>query len=722
MNTAERIAMIRLLPILLLVAFLLCGCPSIDVDDQDSDADGPTPTPTPEPITDCNASLVVDEETMMFALVSDECGVTFENIRGSLATFEPTGERQYIEWSDWPERKLTESSAGRTLTLSGSNQLPDMKVELEQDGDSLVIRQQLTATADVVVGGFNFYGHLTLPESPDRLRWHKNGYDSWTFAGVTELSPSDPSLPVIQHAYQPVGNNYDYFADRKQLSWWTAAMRGPENKPGLAAGALDTALFKTYFTGHFSTAAGNWIITATSGTPRDHKSIVKGQTLRLDPIMLQITPDPVQGLIDFAERYAADHPMPAWDGFEPKGWATWYDYYGDVTEDDLLANCEEMARNYNGFVVCQLDDGYIRHWGDWFETNDRFPSGLADLATQIAAMTDDDGNHLVPGLWMAPLMADKDSQLITDHPDWFVRDENGDYLKTGDAIVKKKRVLDITHPDARAWLTDTLAQIVDLGWVYLKLDFLFAGAAEGVRYDNSFTALEAYRLAMETIAEAVGENVYLLASGQPFLPTAGYFHAARTSSDICGAPIDAPLYFMTRNIARYNAARFFTQGILFDNDPDQLLVRLPLSDAQANLALASNVLLGGNLWLGDALIDLPEERADLIRSNLTATLENIDGMPIPLDLFDAAQDRITNVPYLDIVLQKSETPEIYVKGEHLAIINWSDHSQSYRIAVSDLPQDVTTLSNLVADETLTQAGGYFYLTVPELSFKVYRME
>jgi alpha-galactosidase len=65
------------------------------------------------------------------------------------------------------------------------------------------------------------------------------------------------------------------------------------------------------------------------------------------------------------------------------GWCSWYQYFHDVTEADLLGN---LARSAGWpFDVFQLDDGFQRAIGDWLETNEKFPSTLDRLAGEIAA-------------------------------------------------------------------------------------------------------------------------------------------------------------------------------------------------------------------------------------------------------------------------------------------------------------------------------------------------
>ena len=81
-----------------------------------------------------------------------------------------------------------------------------------------------------------------------------------------------------------------------------------------------------------------------------------------------------------------------------------------VSEQALLSNLDLLSSLRPRFPldIVQLDDGFQPAWGDWYRTNDRFPSGLGTLSQRIQE------RGLVPGLWLAPLAADKHSRCAAD--------------------------------------------------------------------------------------------------------------------------------------------------------------------------------------------------------------------------------------------------------------------------------------------------------------------
>ena len=162
-------------------------------------------------------------------------------------------------------------------------------------------------------------------------------------------------------------------------------------------------------------------------------------------------------------------------GIAPAGWCSWYELGTRVTEVAIVKNAQEIAgggshtiastrerggagtaaaladekntmpildapggssfkgspgREYTydplgsgsqaaaglGLKVVQLDDGYQDHIGDWLQPNaTKFPRGLRALATEIKEL------GFTPGIWLAPFLVGRHSELYKAHPDWVVK-------------------------------------------------------------------------------------------------------------------------------------------------------------------------------------------------------------------------------------------------------------------------------------------------------------
>ncbi len=68
---------------------------------------------------------------------------------------------------------------------------------------------------------------------------------------------------------------------------------------------------------------------------------------------------------------------------------SWYQYFSDVTEGDVLANLDAMGSLDLPVGVVQIDDGYEACVGDWLTSSGRF-SDLPGVVSRIRAA----GRHL----------------------------------------------------------------------------------------------------------------------------------------------------------------------------------------------------------------------------------------------------------------------------------------------------------------------------------------
>ena len=176
-----------------------------------------------------------------------------------------------------------------------------------------------------------------------------------------------------------------------------------------------------------------------------------------------------------------------------RGWCSWYHYFHSITEEAMRSNLHALKdlRAEFPLEVVQLDDGYQAALGDWDETNVKFPSGLKALAAEIR----DAG--FIAGLWTAPFLAARDSRIMHTHGDWFIRlAETGEPLRVAynpnwtTSDDKHAYALDPGHPEFVAHLERLFRTIVEeFGYQYLKLDFLYAAAAEGIRHSVHRAAL-----------------------------------------------------------------------------------------------------------------------------------------------------------------------------------------------------------------------------------------
>jgi alpha-galactosidase len=271
----------------------------------------------------------------------------------------------------------------------------------------------------------------------------------------------------------------------------------------------------------------------------------------------------------WAAEFAAQAGLPS-GGLRPVPpvWCSWYQYYATVTEDDILANLAAMDDLGVGIGVVQIDDGYQSAPGDWLQSSGRF----ADLPGLVRRIRDV-GRRA--GIWIAPMLVGRSSDLLRNRPSWVVRDPSGEPVYVGTVRRQECTALDVTHPDAAAYLSSVLRAMRAWGIDYFKVDFMYAGAYEGRRHED-VTGVQAYQRGLRLIRDAIGPDALLLGCGAPILPSVGLVDAMRVGPDIAAdyEPADGnPAQPSQRAAARNTVARAWQQGRFWVNDPDCLMAR-----------------------------------------------------------------------------------------------------------------------------------------------------
>lgn len=303
----------------------------------------------------------------------------------------------------------------------------------------------------------------------------------------------------------------------------------------------------------------------------------------------------------------------------PTGWCSWYYYYTAISEKEMLQNLEQLAGDRERMpVTCvQLDDGYQTAVGDWLSVNEKFPSGLEALARAIRE------KGFVAGIWTAPFMIQRGSEVFKKHKDWLIRTHDGKledfgYHPIWGVTSGQVYCLDPTHPGVQAHLTHVYSTLKKMGYDYFKIDFLNAGLQPGRRYDRRKSPVESFRLGLEIIRAAVGDS-FVLGCGAPLVPCIGMVDAMRISSDVKEAWDDRVLGFISNGnghpAAELAILNSMTRSHLHDvwwyNDPDCLLVRdqrSTLKEVEVRTLLTVLSLTGGMLLLSDDLTQLRPER------------------------------------------------------------------------------------------------------------------
>ncbi len=320
----------------------------------------------------------------------------------------------------------------------------------------------------------------------------------------------------------------------------------------------------------------------------ENLEIAPGESWNMEPLFVKSgTSQPA--LLDELAQHIVENVGPLRCKAPPAGWCSWSCFGAGVTGPKVMDNVKWIGGNLPALKVIQLDDGYQPHMGDWLEAGPGFGGDMKGFLKRIK----DAGSE--PGIWVAPFIASPKSDLLRDHPDWFIKDELGQPLPSNRVTFGGWRqgpwyVLDGTNPDVQKFLESLFHTMrTEWGCSYFKLDGIFWGAMHGGHlHDPKATRIEAYRRGMEAIRRGAGDG-FILGCNHPLWPSLGLIDGSRSSNDI------ARSWGSFRSTAHQNLLRAWQNGRLWWNDPDCIL----LVDRQQH----ANVDAGGVLRKTEALTD-----------------------------------------------------------------------------------------------------------------------
>lgn len=429
---------------------------------------------------------------------------------------------------------------------------------------------------------------LNLPQPPKNFFRH--GWQSWALA--TWLDPSNPPLPVRAAEFRIKDEDPVYALHENHTSAWVGAVELGHDDI-LLIGALELGgrveIDKHTLKGFYEDSLeGEWLI-------------ARGKE---DEVFARY--------VSFLEKNFGKTRFE----IPPRVWCSWYSLYKWINEPILTKALHALADT--PFDVFQLDDGWQDESGHW-EPNKKFPSGMAALAKKIKA------TGRTAGIWLSPFIVSPNLEIFKEHPEWILRDENGEYVSTGLNWTGNTYALDITHPEVLDWLDKLIRKVVGWGYSYLKLDFLYAGATVGKRYKDMPREV-AYRNAMKVIREAAGD-AYILACGAPIIPSLGLCDGIRIGPDVSPYWLNTPLSVWlnnpndtsTQNAVRTSIHRLWLKSIV-NIDPDVLYFRARYNALKPNEKQLLQDL--GTITTFKATSDLPQwlnaSEMDNVREFLSA--------------------------------------------------------------------------------------------------------
>ncbi|MBD0400602.1 glycoside hydrolase family 36 protein [Flammeovirga sp. EKP202] len=306
----------------------------------------------------------------------------------------------------------------------------------------------------------------------------------------------------------------------------------------------------------------------------------------------------------------------------PTGWCSWYCYRMEITDQITMDNLDIFSKKLPELEYIQLDDGYQPYMGDWLEPNPKF----GDVRETINGITK---KGFKPAIWVAPFIAQKESKVFKEHPDWFVKNQKGEPLVSSEVSFGGWRegpwyCMDGTHPEVQKHFEHIFRTMrEEWGVNYFKLDANYWGAIqEGVFYDKNATRIEAYRRGMEAVLKGCDENTVVLGCNAPIWPSFGLVTAQRTSGDIRRA------WWSFKSLAKQNLSRCWQNEKIWDADPDCLVLGKSspwnmkydkISEDEWLFHASSIHAVGGFVLSGDKAELLNEKELKIVKKLLNPT-------------------------------------------------------------------------------------------------------
>ncbi len=574
-------------------------------------------------------------------------------------------------------------------------------------------------------------GGLALPGLGGSLYFLQDGYQSWSFTGAVEIKAGTKSRAVTDPKKVFLAGTGDPSNELQGVGWWFGLLAPSQQGPYLAVGATSSERRRFALLPSLP-ASGAAALDLRLGTAGESVTIKAGAAHKLESIALATSARAHAALDAYVEAVAAAN-KPAGGAKslrqetvqDPTGWWSWNIFFDKVTEKDMLTHADLLKSSgldKKGFTFVELDDGYETRWGDWELTKTTFPSGLAGLAKAIT------GKGLKIGVWLAPFLVHQDSKLVTDHPDWFVKDSDGKKLLTHTqmGVAGTMYVLDPTVAGAASHLSGLFSRLAKAGYTLFKLDFLYAGALPGKR-SADVTGVEAMRLGLDLMRKAApGTHINLC--GMPFLPAVGRGHSVRFGTDIAFGGVKLGPVQIAHEARNVMLRGFFDRVIR--NDPDQALLRAPLSLDEARVQ-ATFVAMTGFYSSGDDLTKLSTERLALLQDDNLLAMAKLGRSAVALDPLSATGDQFISPimdPGLGVNDARTALPSLfYLDGKgagpsYLAVFNWTKQKATPTVDLGLAEYKGTKVTELWTKKSVTVTGSKITAELGPFSVALLKLE
>lgn len=526
-----------------------------------------------------------------------------------------------LELHGRPARKIDlnlilETDAEYSITWPGA----DGTLTVQRSGDAIRLRMRLTTQQRLS----HLFLHFTVSTEPAHI--FCNGYNGWT--GSREYRSSEHPGRLLAPARWLLRPISDIPVIEKRLRTGKGAKRSQaftvlrNGHSALLIGSVSDFDAFTFFE-----FMGRSLYVHRDVDGR----VLKGEETVLDLYMEEAGESDLETLY---QHYFGLKNLPALRAKPATGYTSWYYHYNRLTPDDIYAIVDRSVETGAPLDVIQIDDGFQRRVGDWFDLKPEFGGSLRPIVDRIHEA------GYRAGLWLAPFIVEARSSIMREHPDWIARNRRGRMIKAGFNPLWSYwfYALDLQNEEVREYLHMVFRVVLE-EWDFdlLKLDFLYAAA---LQEPGTMSRAQLLADGVQLIHEATGwragqaftpdkkNGPLLLGCGIPPSSAEGRFDYCRIGSDVKESWENRLLKAVNyqERVSTFNSlistiGRHPYNGRAFWNDPDVFYLRhtfralkeseksmpLPMNQAEMTTLLLLNHALGGLIFTSDPVHTYNEE-------------------------------------------------------------------------------------------------------------------
>ncbi|MFW9971296.1 MAG: glycoside hydrolase family 36 protein, partial [Candidatus Odinarchaeota archaeon] len=529
------------------------------------------------------------------------------------------------------------------------------------------------------------------PTNLDKISWFKQGWQSWSLCKLIKGDDRDdegPKIDIFKRTY----DNQDYKIKGRFYSEYCTVISDLISKNSLILGF--TTLQSQFTRIILDYEKNDLLKLLTAFGCMDGICFQNSKINFSEELFICFKWENLgyHGLIEYAKLVKIANNVTINETI-PIGWCSWYYYFTNITQEEMIKNLEFFKENRNLPIdFIQLDDGYFTYIGDFNSINSKFSNGLKSLFTKIH----DYGFKC--GIWTAPFFAEKKANLFKQHRNWFLSEkESKKLLKVHYGMSWKVYLyaLDLSNIHVLNYLYEFYKNLLHLNELYqsntqikinfFKIDFLHAAVPiEGDFSNQNLTRAQILHNGVKAIRDAITNQSLLLGCGAPLGPCTGLVDAMRIGEDTNPKwentnkqLMESDIHTPSLKVSLINIIyRSFMHRNFWINDPDCLMIRrtnTELNLDEIKLQLTIMGLSGGQILISDDMSELSAEEID--DAKLLIPPYNPKGYyPIVVDAFTS------ELPSIYIL----ETNEAIGKRFLVTIINWDDSSLSKKITVTEI--------------------------------------